>query len=385
MQFSCLASSFHRNRATSAFVNFGEGQPEEAARAAPKHETVLVDTSVRLFDDSIFFNTDFSSRFLSRHHHFTVAPDLLPLTLLVPNTSSPLTSTLLSNLPSSQSFFIDHGYSISDHLVCKRHLYGTSIRSLNGGGRLLSLNSSFVSCLVDATNENMPFTTQTNLTADHSLFSFKLSTFKECSTTDSGGAIYCYKINVDVSIDSSDVEVRLNKEVSGTLLVVVSNVEGERVEVTDGIPNIGRVLEFSMPSWSSIGSCSVSIGETGLLQTPLSDYSIVAAFLPGHAMSSPTPQILKATCRLGNGTNHAWIQLTGLNIAPGTYTVTLVGMRGFSFDVTFSGATDEKGRALSEETPVRLFGEGSTLTFGTEYQIDAVIHQTTKEQLNFGA
>ncbi|KAK2944852.1 hypothetical protein BLNAU_20195 [Blattamonas nauphoetae] len=202
MQFSCLASSFHRNRATSAFVNFGEGQPEEAARAAPKHETVLVDTSVRLFDDSIFFNTDFSSRFLSRHHHFTVAPDLLPLTLLVPNTSSPLTSTLLSNLPSSQSFFIDHGYSISDHLVCKRHLYGTSIRSLNGGGRLLSLNSSFVSCLVDATNENMPFTTQTNLTADHSLFSFKLSTFKECSTTDSGGAIYCYKINVDVSIDS---------------------------------------------------------------------------------------------------------------------------------------------------------------------------------------
>ncbi|KAK2944853.1 hypothetical protein BLNAU_20196 [Blattamonas nauphoetae] len=139
-----------------------------------------------------------------------------------------------------------------------------------------------------------------------------------------------------------------------------------------------------MPSWSSIGSCSVSIGETGLLQTPLSDYSIVAAFLPGHAMSSPTPQILKATCRLGNGTNHAWIQLTGLNIAPGTYTVTLVGMRGFSFDVTFSGATDEKGRALSEETPVRLFGEGSTLTFGTEYQIDAVIHQTTKEQLNFG-
>ncbi|KAK2940302.1 hypothetical protein BLNAU_24793 [Blattamonas nauphoetae] len=260
--------------------------------STPKHETVLVDTSVRLFDDSIFFNTDFSSRFLSRHHHFTVAPDLLPLTLLVPNTSSPLTSTLLSNLPSSQSFFIDHGYSISDHLVCKRHLYGTSIRSLNGGGRLLSLNSSFVSCLVDATNENMPFTTQTNLTADHSLFSFKLSTFKECSTTDSGGAIYCYKINVD---------------------------------------------------------------------------------------------ILKATCRLGNGTNHAWIQLTGLNIAPGTYTVTLVGMRGFSFDVTFSGATDEKGRALSEETPVRLFGEGSTLTFGTEYQIDAVIHQTTKEQLNFGA
>ncbi|KAK2941938.1 hypothetical protein BLNAU_23154 [Blattamonas nauphoetae] len=475
------------------------------------------------------------------------------------------------------------GQSIVGSVVssCSNHLYGTSIRSLNGGGSLLSLNSSFVSCLVDATNENKPFTTQTKLTAAHPLFSFRLCTFKGCKapTGNGGGAISCSEINVSLSIDScsfescsasgvggaiyfyfavgptdtvtlksssftscsaaggaslriynpgtstisecvfieseavypggaiylsswdpatnggaisdclflncqqtkatssfgggamflngcpsvqfssllfdecsaangrghviyvysspvptftsttisncassseysscliiidqtgqdfsdllnqspatitltaltaeaegtaADVEVTLDEAVSGTLLVVLSNVEGERVEVTDGIPNIGRVLEFSMSS-TSIGSCSVSIGETGLLQTPLSDYSIVAAFLPDHVISLPTSPILKASCRLGNGTNHAWIQLTGVNIAPGTYTVTLVGMSGFSFDVTFSGATDENGRPLSEETPVRLFGEGSTLTFDSEYQIDTVINSTSQEPLN---
>ncbi|KAK2947349.1 hypothetical protein BLNAU_17736 [Blattamonas nauphoetae] len=491
-----------------------------------------------------------------------------------------MTSRMESELNSVGSWF---GQSIVGSVVssCSNHLYGTSIRSLNGGGSLLSLNSSFVSCLVDATNENMPFTTHTELTADHSLFSFNHCTFKGCSTTKGqGGAISCNNINVNLNVKScsfdtctssddagavyiqfksdltnkltlksssfiscsaygdaclritnpggstisecvfmdseaisyggaiemyswdpatkggaisnclfqnckqtnptypygggvmilqgcpsvqlssllfedcsaatgrghvlycyltpfptftsttisscassskyssslifvektgqdfsnllnrspttitltaltaevegtaADVTVTLDKEVSGTLLVVVSNVEGERVEVTDGIPNIGRVLKFSMLS-SSIGSCSVSIGETGLLQTPLSDYFVVAAFLPGHLVSFPTSSpILKASCRLGNGTNHAWIQLTGLNIAPGTYTVTLVGISGFSFDVTFIDGTDEKGRPLSEETSVRLFGEGSSLTFGTEYQIDAVLNATSKEPLN---
>ncbi|KAK2957497.1 hypothetical protein BLNAU_7396 [Blattamonas nauphoetae] len=73
--------------------------------AAPKHETVLVDTSVPLFDDSIFFNADFSSRFLSRRR------------------------------PSSQSFFVDHGYSISDHLVSKRHLLPLPFCGEEGGSR----------------------------------------------------------------------------------------------------------------------------------------------------------------------------------------------------------------------------------------------------------
>ncbi|KAK2943941.1 hypothetical protein BLNAU_21144 [Blattamonas nauphoetae] len=423
------------------------------------------------------------------------------------------------------------GQSIVGSVVssCSNHLYGTSIRSLNGGGSLLSLNSSFVSCLVDATNENKPFTTQSNLAADHSLFSFTLCTFKGCSSTTHGGAIYSNNINVDVSIEScsfnscsaasyggaifiyltagttnvitlksssymscsadrdtslamyypgnliisecvfieseavsyggamglvhwdpainggaisnclfqnckqtsatsswgggsmflnncpsvqlssllfdecsaatgighvvdvysslvptlnsttvsncassskystslifvkqtgkdfsellnqspptitltaltakvkgttADVEVALNKEVFGTLLVVVSNVGGERVEVTKGIPNIGRVLRFSMSS--SIGSCSVSVGETGLLQTPLSDYSIVAAFLPGHIVSFTTspifespkipPSLISAVCSLDASHTKVSVDFEGRAFEDGEYEVAL--------------------------------------------------------------
>ncbi|KAK2945616.1 hypothetical protein BLNAU_19471 [Blattamonas nauphoetae] len=95
--------------------------------AAPKHETVLVDTSVPLFDDSIFFNADFSSRFLSRRR------------------------------PSSQSFFVDHGYSISDHLVSKRHLLPLPFCGEEGVGLAQTIISSVVSAFSttsDSRHEN---------------------------------------------------------------------------------------------------------------------------------------------------------------------------------------------------------------------------------------
>ncbi|KAK2943379.1 hypothetical protein BLNAU_21689 [Blattamonas nauphoetae] len=438
------------------------------------------------------------------------------------------------------------GQSIVGSVVssCSNHLYGTSIRSLNGGGSLLSLNSSFVSCLVDATNENKPFTTTTVLTADHPLFSFKLCTFKGCSAS-SGGAIWCGYVNVDISFDScsfdscsssgtgaavsfffpaemthtvtlkssffklcsaqgdtnlrienpcsltisecvfieseaevyggaidlsrwdpaskggaisnclflnckqtnatsyygggalflqccssvqlssllfdgcsaatgkghaiyvlftpyptfttttistcassskyssslifvadtgedfsdllnqsptaitltaltgavegtaADVEVTLDKAVSGTLLIVMSNVEGERVEVTDGIPNIGRVLKFSMVL-SSIGSCLVRIGETGLLQTPLSDYSIVAAFLPGHVVSFSTspifespkipPSLISAVCSLDASHTKVRVDFEGRDFEDGEYEVPF--QDGSSLTVQFSKASD---------------------------------------------
>ncbi|KAK2962902.1 hypothetical protein BLNAU_1925 [Blattamonas nauphoetae] len=95
--------------------------------STPKHETVLVDTSVPLFDDSIFFNADFSSRLLSRRR------------------------------PSSQSFFVDHGYSISDHLVSKRHLLPLPFCGEEGVGLAQTIISSVVSAFSttsDSRHEN---------------------------------------------------------------------------------------------------------------------------------------------------------------------------------------------------------------------------------------
>ncbi|KAK2956830.1 hypothetical protein BLNAU_8284 [Blattamonas nauphoetae] len=83
------------------------------------------------------------------------------------------------------------------------------------------------------------------------------------------------------------------------------------------------------------------------------------------------PPILKASCRVGSGTDHAWIRLTGLNITAGTYSVKLKDV-AFSFEVTFSDQKDENGLKQSSEASIRLFGEGSTLTFDAEYTLESV-------------
>ncbi|KAK2944299.1 hypothetical protein BLNAU_20795 [Blattamonas nauphoetae] len=112
-----------------------------------------------------------------------------------------MTSRCSSELSEVGSWF---GQSIVGSVVtsCSNHLYGTSIRSLNGGGSLLSLNSSFLSCLVDATNNNIAYAARTDLTADHSPVSFTQCTFRRCSNTDTGGgALYCNK-NINILIES---------------------------------------------------------------------------------------------------------------------------------------------------------------------------------------
>ncbi|KAK2944290.1 hypothetical protein BLNAU_20786 [Blattamonas nauphoetae] len=461
-----------------------------------------------------------------------------------------MTSRCSSELNSVGSWF---GQSIvgSEVSLCSNHLYGTSIRSLNGGGSLLSLNSSFVSCLVDPTNENKPFTSQTSLTTDHPHVTFTQCTFKKCSAV-CGGAIHSNMKNVDINIEScsfdtctasddagavyiqfksdstnrlilkssffttcsstsydgsltvtnpgastiseclfvnskteyyggalslfnwdpattggaisnclfqncntaaflygggaiyisnpqsvqfsslvfkdcqavstkghliylsntyialdsssvfnctsdvtptssllwsssassdrtdllskkptpisltalsveidettADVNVTLDKEVSGTLLVVVSNVKGDRVEVPDGIPNIGRVLEFSIPSSSSIGSCSVSVGETGLLQTPLSDYFIVAAFHPGHIVShkkclitlipKKLPLLISASCSLDASHTAATVSFEGTGFEDGEYKVSF--QDGSSLDVEFTTDSDGKSTGTTD-------------------------------------
>ncbi|KAK2954400.1 hypothetical protein BLNAU_10732 [Blattamonas nauphoetae] len=462
---------------------------------------------------------------------------------------------------------------------CSNHLYGTSIRSLNGGGSLLSLNSSFLSCLTTENFENKPFKKQTFLDDEYDLHSFKLCTYKNCmamSTTGgaissiemlftdvhiescsfqscsayySGGAIYIdfaqgskrssltlkssfftfcsserydgtlevncpdkstvsecvfmnseatayggafsfhiwnpastggvvsnclfqnctqtedwgdgggamflsectsvrlssllfkdchaergtghaiifwsqsymipslsstaisncvsvsahstnliyvggpYSYAVDSLISTSppqialtaltaevtgstaDVQVTLDQEISGTLLVVVSNVGGTRKEVSGGIPNIGRVLEFTISS-SSIGSCSVSIGETGLLQTPLSDYSIVSAFFSGHNISftnSPIfgkpkiPSLTSASSSLDASHTEATVRFEGRDFEEGKYDVTLND--GSLSNVQFSKDVDGKWIGLKE---LGVIGADSDWTEGGTYTVTEV-------------
>ncbi|KAK2950281.1 hypothetical protein BLNAU_14773 [Blattamonas nauphoetae] len=93
------------------------------------------------------------------------------------------------------------------------------------------------------------------------------------------------------------------------------------------------------------------------------------------------PPILKASCRAGSGTDHVWIQLTGLNITAGTYSVTLEGLE-FSFPVRFTDGSDVISQVLSSEASIRLFGDGSKLTFGTEYTLKSVTDTSTSTPLD---
>ncbi|KAK2951632.1 hypothetical protein BLNAU_13371 [Blattamonas nauphoetae] len=92
--------------------------------------------------------------------------------------------------------------------------------------------------------------------------------------------------------------------------------------------------------------------------------------------------VLEVKIQPGSGQNHAWIEFSDPDINEGTYTVTLVGITGFSFDVTFSGATGPNGWPLSEPTLFRLFGVGSSLTFMTEYRIASFINNESQQPLD---
>ncbi|KAK2963985.1 hypothetical protein BLNAU_1066 [Blattamonas nauphoetae] len=104
--------------------------------------------------------------------------------------------------------------------------------------------------------------------------------------------------------------------------------------------------------------------------------------VPGGSFTVPViPPILKASCRIGSGTNHAWIQLTGLNITAGTFSVKLKDV-DFSFVVTFSAQKDENGQKQSTEASVCLFGEESKLTFDKEYTLESLTDQSTSTNLD---
>ncbi|KAK2959036.1 hypothetical protein BLNAU_6052 [Blattamonas nauphoetae] len=143
--------------------------------------------------------------------------------------------------------------------------------------------------------------------------------------------------------DAADLIVTVDRAVEGQLLVLLSNVAGGRQPGSSGIPNIARLVTFDLSS-SMTGSCSVQIGETGLLQRPLNDYEVTAASLSGHNMSFdgvkiPIPRTLESVeCTLDEGQSSPTISFRGENFPDGQYKVIL---HDKSFiEVEFSTDTD---------------------------------------------
>ncbi|KAK2944328.1 hypothetical protein BLNAU_20773 [Blattamonas nauphoetae] len=115
------------------------------------------------------------------------------------------------------------------------------------------------------------------------------------------------------------IAAKLNKEVTGSLLVLVSNSEGS-AQPAGTAPNIGRVLLFSIES-STLGICAVSVGDTGLLQLPLEDYKIVTSSFSKWIVECPT--LTSAECVLDETNTRALLILEGSDLEDETFELTL--------------------------------------------------------------
>ncbi|KAK2958989.1 hypothetical protein BLNAU_6005 [Blattamonas nauphoetae] len=175
--------------------------------------------------------------------------------------------------------------------------------------------------------------------------------------------------------DTVTLTLTLDRAVSGTMIVIVSNLDGTRQEVDGKAPKIGRVLVFSFSSPSStVGTCSSSFGESGVLQFPLSDYTLLTASISNHDVSVPSavvipdvpPTLLHASCNLDESGTEVEVSFSGFGIHQGPYTLTLND--SITLEVTFqddyfgwsvgSGwkGVSEKDGELSEKTEYSLTG-----------------------------
>ncbi|KAK2946440.1 hypothetical protein BLNAU_18605 [Blattamonas nauphoetae] len=133
---------------------------------------------------------------------------------------------------------------------------------------------------------------------------------------------------------TAEIVVTLDKEVTGWLLVLVSNSEGTDRTDTTKAPNIGRVLMFIIDE-SDIGRCTVSTGETGLLQLPLSDYKVVTSSFSEQVF--PHPTFTSAKCVLDDSCTRAILKLEGFDVDGETFELTL--QNGATLEAT---STDSK-------------------------------------------
>ncbi|KAK2950891.1 hypothetical protein BLNAU_14193 [Blattamonas nauphoetae] len=167
------------------------------------------------------------------------------------------------------------------------------------------------------------------------------------------------------SSTTAEIVVTLDKTVTGSLLVLVSNSEGT-AQPTGKAPNIGRVLLFPIQSLDT-GQYTASIGEIGLLQLPLEDYKVVTASLPKYSVSfsdvslerDETLTLTSAKCVLDNSHTHAVLNLEGFNLEGETFVLTLQNERTLYASFSEYEATIDLG----------LIGESSGWMEKEEFEI----------------
>ncbi|KAK2953602.1 hypothetical protein BLNAU_11466 [Blattamonas nauphoetae] len=177
---------------------------------------------------------------------------------------------------------------------------------------------------------------------------------------------YVSCVGTAIDSDTAEFTLKMSEPITGTVLVLIDNSGGTRTPTGDQAPNIGRVLSFSFDN-SDSSSCRVSLGESGLVQTPLSAYKVITSSFVGSV-------ILSANFAMDPNEKNALITISGSGIPSGIISATLSD--NIVLDFTFT-----PNQATSEVLTVPLTGTSPKLQRGETYKIVSAQSQTIPSHL----
>ncbi|KAK2943131.1 hypothetical protein BLNAU_21958 [Blattamonas nauphoetae] len=157
-------------------------------------------------------------------------------------------------------------------------------------------------------------------------------------------------VGTEIDDDTAEFSLKMSESITGTVLVLIDNSEGTRTPTSGQAPNIERVLSFSFDDTDE-SSCTVSLGEDGLVQTHISDYSVVTSSFVGSI-------ILSASCVLDENEENAFITISGSGIPSGILSVTLSDNTVLDFEFRQHQTTSKILTVpLTENSPKFVVGE----------------------------
>ncbi|KAK2948755.1 hypothetical protein BLNAU_16290 [Blattamonas nauphoetae] len=192
-----------------------------------------------------------------------------------------------------------------------------------------------------------------------------------------------------VSSDNRTAKATLtvDRQISGTVLVLVDNTDAYEMPNDDSPPPITRLVSFDFSSDSTSSESDLFFGEWEVLQYE-SNYSLVTfgwkesiVDTNGAILTTPNPpRIVRAMCEGGSSEFNTFFSLKGRTLATGSYKVTVKDISDFSMVVDFVN-NPSGGNLFSTKAGLKLQGDDAILAFETTYEIDEVIEVTTSKVL----
>ncbi|KAK2949787.1 hypothetical protein BLNAU_15269 [Blattamonas nauphoetae] len=181
---------------------------------------------------------------------------------------------------------------------------------------------------------------------------------------------------------TATLTLTLNVSVSWKVLVVVQKLATPSKDVKTNPPQL-LIFTFGSSSYSTAirskeGTCVVDLSPDGVLQPPLEEYRVVTVCVPGYDVSvadqliplPPIPKITSTTCNLDGSGRYAVVEVAGVLISSGAYSVHLKNSADLSFEIVFTGTSEGSTSVSAAALP--LVGSNAMLEYGSNYEVDSV-------------